>query len=142
MLKAVSVALALLIPAPALAGELYFVRPDESQYIKYEIELKQFFTNFAAEDAGKYLRTSDSQRRRDGQLLCTMLTAYPTEEYLTSVLERHRLLYDDPQKLRSEIAYSLGVAAAAIDAMCTEHRASLMDFFENYNATGTSSQNR
>ena len=62
-----------------------------------------------------------------------MLTAYSTKEYLTSELERHGLLYEnDPQQLRNENAYSLGVAAAAIDTMCTEHKASLMDFVQKY----------
>ncbi|MHC5936997.1 hypothetical protein [Nostoc sp.] len=146
MLKTVAVALALLIPVPALAAESYLVHPTESQYIQYEIELKQFFnTSILAKNAGKYLRTSDAERRWEGQVTCSLLTAYSTEKYLTLTFEKHQELYsDNPQKLNDEIAYSIGVTASAIDTMCTEHRAELMDFLADFKqiAAGTSSRNR
>jgi glycine/D-amino acid oxidase-like deaminating enzyme len=134
MLKTISAVLVLLASqTPMLAATPLPVYPTEIQYIKYENALEQFFSLPAiAPNAGKYLRTSDSQRRRDGQLLCSILTAYSTDEYLTNELERHRLLYNDPQQLRNENAYTLGVAAAAIDTICTEHRASLLDFVQKY----------
>ncbi|MBW4478604.1 MAG: hypothetical protein KME54_17530 [Tolypothrix brevis GSE-NOS-MK-07-07A] len=133
MFKTISATLLLLasLASSALAGTPYPIYPTQTQYIRYEIELEQFFTNFAA-DGGKYFRTSDRQRRRDGQLLCSMLTAYSAEEYLTSSLERHRLLYKDSQQLRSENAYTLGVATAAIDTICTEYRAGFVDFVQKY----------
>ncbi|MBW4685237.1 MAG: hypothetical protein KME40_09090 [Komarekiella atlantica HA4396-MV6] len=135
MFKTISAALVLVTQASSvLAATPYPVYPTEIQYIRYEIALEKFFSlpNIAA-DAGKYFRTSDSQRRYDGKALCSMLTAYSTEEYLTSELERHGLLYEnDPQRLRNENAYTLGVAAAAIDTMCTDKRASLMDFVQKY----------
>jgi hypothetical protein len=129
-LKTVSVVLALLIPVPALAIK----QLTEAQYIKYEIKLEQFFSSPQLEGkTGTYLRTSDIERRVDGYLTCRMLTKMTTEEYLTSELNRHRTLYgDNPQKLDNEIAYTLGVAGSAVDAMCTEHRASLLDFVQKY----------
>ncbi|MBN3908571.1 MAG: hypothetical protein HWQ35_19125 [Nostoc sp. NMS1] len=147
MLKTVAVALALLIPVSALAAEPYSVNLTENQYIQYEIELKQFFsTPILAKNAGKYLRASNAERRAEGQMTCSLLTAFTTEKYLVTQFEIHRTQYgDDPQKLDDEIAYTLGVTAAAIDTMCTEHRAELMDFFANFKqitTAGTSSQNR
>jgi len=147
MLKAVAVALALLIPIPAFAIEPYSVDLTESQYVQYEIKLKQFFsTPLLAKNAGKYLRSSNAERRAEGQMTCSLLTAYTTEKYLITQFAIHRTQYgDNPQKLDDEIAYTFGVTSAAIDTMCTEHRAELMDFFANFKQTpadGTSSQNR
>jgi hypothetical protein len=134
MFKTISAALLLLATqATSALAVTYTVHPTESQYIRYEIALEQFFSlPEIAADAGKYFRTSDRQRRFDGQFLCSMLTGYPTDEYLSSQLSEHRILYSDPQQLRNENIYSLGVAAAAINTICTEHRASLIDFVENY----------
>jgi hypothetical protein len=134
MLKTISAALLLLVAqASSALATTYTVHPTEGQYIRYEIALEQFFSlPEIAPDAGKYFRTSDRQRRFDGQFLCSMLTGYPTDEYLNSQLNEHRLLYKDPQQLRNENIYSLGVAAAAINTICTEHRADLMDFVQNY----------
>ena len=133
MFKSISAALVLLVvqTSSVLAVTPFSVYPTEAQYIKYETELEQFFSTLATKDAGEYIRISDSQRRFDGKVLCSMLTAFSTEEYLTSELERHRLLYD-AQELRNKNAYTLGVAAAAIDTICTEHRASLIDFVQKY----------
>jgi hypothetical protein len=134
MFKTISAVLLLLVSqATSALAVTYTVHPTESQYIRYEIALEQFFSlPEIAPDAGKYFGTSDRQRRFDGQFLCTMLTGYPTDEYLNSILSEHRILYSDPQQLRNENIYSLGVAAAAINTICTEHRASLMDFVQKY----------
>ena len=148
MLKTVAVALALLIPVPALAIEPYVIHPTESEFVQYEARLEQFFNIpifSKGEGAGKYLRTSNAERRRDGQVVCSMLTAHSTEEYLTRSFEKYQALYfDNPQKLDDEVVYTVGVTTAAIDTMCTEHRAELQDFFANKqkSAAGTSSRNR
>ena len=72
MFKTISVALTLLVTqVSVLAATPYPIYPTEAQYIKYEIELEQFFSLRAiAPDAGKYFRTSDRQRRHDGKMLC------------------------------------------------------------------------
>ncbi len=133
MFKTISAAMVVLVvqSGNVLAATPYPIYPTEGQYIRYEIELSQFFSS-AGIDASKYSRTSDRGRRHDGQILCSMLTAYSIEEYLGGELERYRLLYSGTQRLKTESVYSLGVAAAAIDTICTEHRASLMDFMEKY----------
>lgn len=67
MLKTVAVALALLIPVPALAAKPYLVQPVESEYVQYEARLKQFFNiPIFAKSPRKYLSTNDADRRKDG----------------------------------------------------------------------------
>ena len=133
MFKTISATLVMLFQASSALAVTYTVYPTEAQYIRYKIALEQFFSlPEIAPDAGKYFRTSDRQRKFDGQFLCTMLTGYSVQDYLTGELKEHRLLYSNPQQLRNENIYSLGVAAAAINTICTEHRASLMDFVEGY----------
>jgi hypothetical protein len=63
-----------------------------------------------------------------------MLTAYSVGEHLRLTLGSYEIIYrDNPKKHQEESAYTLGVATAAIDSICTEHRAELIDFVEQSN---------
>lgn len=78
------------------------------------------------------MRTSDAERRIDGQVSCSILNKYSLEQFLKVRLASCRALYsNNPQKQDDESAYIIGVTTAAIDTMCTEHRAELIDFFES-----------
>jgi hypothetical protein len=136
MLKSViASALLVLIPLPALAQLRDF---PEYQYQKYEIQLEQFFSDPNIPN-GKYLRKSDRQRRFDGRLTCMYLETRTVKEYLDGNAQINRALLDktsyfkNEKEFYDEMAYTLGVTSAAVDSLCTENRAGLMDFMDTLN---------
>ena len=141
MLKNIVLTGALLLSAalPVLAKP-YLVYPTESEFLRYEYGLASFFNDSnTAQYNSVYIRKSDSQRRFDGRLACSMLTDYSVKEYLSARVGIIQALYrKNPKKKADELAYLFGVTASAIDNMCSENRAGFMDFVDELKRKGFS----
>ena len=114
---------------PVLAKPVY---PTEKQLWMYEFKLATFFSNpEMAKRNGAYLRKSDSQRRKDGQLACGLINDTSVAAYIAGELKIIESSYgNNPKRETDETAYLLGVTIAAIDSMCSENRAELIDLLD------------
>lgn len=141
MLKNIVLTGALLLSTalPVLAKP-YPVYPTESEFLRYEYGLASFFNDSStAQNNDLYIRKSDSQRRFDGRLTCSMLTGYSVKKYLAARVGITQALYrENPKKMADELAYLFGVTASAIDNMCSENRAEFMDLMDELMKKGFS----
>jgi hypothetical protein len=62
--------------------------------------------------------------------LCFFLESEDPAKYLSSQIRINGYLHKD-KRLNAEIAYSIGIAAAAVDSLCTENRGGFMDFVDS-----------
>jgi hypothetical protein len=110
----------------------------EYQYVRYENLLSSFFsTPDGLAYSAKYARTSDYQRRTDAKLLCFRLERYTVSQHITFYSEINQLLYkNDSKRMAEENFYLAGVAVSAVEALCTENRASMMDWVDEINQRG------
>jgi hypothetical protein len=115
----------LLISAPVLALE-----PTEYQFRNFDRRLEQWFdvpSNIPLSET--YLRKSDQRRRSDGFVFCSLLADSPLELQLIRLINiNFRNTNGNEKKFADEFAYTLGLATAAVDTLCTEYRSDLLDF--------------
>ena len=119
----------LLISAPVLALERV-IEPTEYQLRNFDRRLEQYFdAPGIVPSSDAYLRKSDESRRSDGVVFCSLLADFSLETQLIGLIRINlRESNGDQKKFTNEFAYTIGIAAAAVDTLCTEYRSDFIDF--------------
>ena len=119
----------LLIATPMMAfGEI--IEPTEYQLRNFDRRLEQYFDDpDLVPSSETYLRKSDEKRRTDGVVFCSVLAHYSVEDQLTGGIRiNFRDAEGDEKKFTNDFAYTIGIATAAVDTLCTEYRSDFIDF--------------
>lgn len=130
MLKTILLLTTILLSTTPVLASKYVIEPTEYQLRNFDNRLEQYFN--ASDNAPfseTYLRKSDRKRRSDGVVFCSLLTDYSVEDQLVGFIKINLTeSKGDQKKFLDETAYTIGVAAAAADTLCTEYRSDFIDF--------------
>ncbi|MBE9056606.1 hypothetical protein [Sphaerospermopsis sp. LEGE 08334] len=132
-----AIALSVFSSIPGLALPAEIPMPTEVQFLRYEMDLASFFMSESTIlNTGAYARKTKRERRRDGYIACVLLQEYAVVDHFyfvfSAIYKNHQ---GDDKRLAEEVAYALGVTTSAVDNICIQHRAELMDWFAKYKAS-------